>query len=162
MANKTRIAYYEYATKELLKKGVEQSTIDNLLNGKNTNAKKWEALKPLCEEKGIEIGKKNEEQKEDNSPTLQSYFGKRISDLLIERKKLINLSLDKEIDKEKLETTKLSELSDKERKHLIEYINYNGKEKQLEEIDNKLREKGLIYNPTKKGNQEQETINNQN
>lgn len=84
---KTNKANWEKAKDLLLTNGVTEEEINNKLANKNNNKEKFEALNELLIEKGLELRKKVS----NDYPTIQEYFGKRIADLLIRRKELLDI-----------------------------------------------------------------------
>lgn len=145
-------ANYQKAIEKLKEKGITDDVINNALNGCADNKAKFEALKPLCEENAIVFDKKgeknNNENNKDKSPTLEQYFGKSISDLLIKRKALINSITIKDIDN--LLTKPINELTAEEIADVQRKWENDKNKKLLKNIDTKLENKGIIIKPVKK------------
>lgn len=90
----TNKPYYKKAIELLIKNSVSEHDINELIkhikeDDKNANKLKFEALKPLLEEKGLLINIERKPRKiQSTDITLEAYFGKKIASLLIRKKEL--------------------------------------------------------------------------
>ena len=133
----TRPYDWERAKEMLMKKGVSEEKINTLISGKEDSLEKKEALKPLMEEYKIDLYP-------DKSPSLQKYFNKNVSDLLIRRKRLMDILGNKDLSS--MADKKLSELS---KEDIDIYLRSETFRKELSEINaalNKaLKGKGISF-----------------
>ena len=155
----TNKPYYKKALELLIKNGVEGHDVNELIKHVNeddvkiANKLKYEALKPLLEEKGLldEVVRKARKH-QTTDITLEGYFGKKIASLLIRKKELEEeISLQSNIDItsiiDKIKENK--ELSSQEMKLFTEnYKKKNSINKKLENellsINKRLKDNGII------------------
>lgn len=153
----TNKPYYKKAIELLIKNSVSEHDINELIkhikeDDKNANKLKFEALKPLLEEKGLLINIERKPRKiQSTDITLEAYFGKKIASLLIRKKELeeeiisqSNIDITSIIDKIK----ENKELSSQEMKLFTE--NYKKKnsinkklENELKSINERLKDNGI-------------------
>ena len=139
---RTKKANWEKIVLLLKGKGASDLEIDSTLKDAVTNKEKENALIPLQEKYKISLKKESEKY-----PTLQEYFGKVVADLLVRRKDILNR---KKINIQKFSKKSLEELTIEEQKQYMIYLQNQESLKELEDIDNKLIEKGLIITDKKK------------
>lgn len=153
----TNKPYYKKAIELLIKNSVSEHDINELIkhikeDDKNANKLKFEALKPLLEEKGLLIKIERKPRKiQSTDITLEAYFGKKIASLLIRKKELeeeiisqSNIDIASIIDKIK----ENKELSSQEMKLFTEnYKKKNSINKRLENelklINERLKDNGI-------------------
>lgn len=160
---------FERVKGALLKKGVTQEEIESIVNTLEDDNAKLEALKPLCEQKNVDLNSDLSSTKKskkvnninDKNPRLQKFFGKEIANLLIKRNNLLSSIKDEEFNIERLTNTPLSQLSDKESTSLLTYLKNNEIQKQLDIVNQQLIDKGIKFVEPKK-EEENEVIEEQN
>lgn len=140
--SRTKKTNWEKIVLLLKGKGASDLEIDVALKDAVKNKEKEKALIPLQEKYHVSL--KDEAEK---YPTLQEYFGKFIADLLIKRREILNR---KKINIHKFAKKSLEELTVEEQKQYMMYLQNQESLKELEEIDNKLIEKGLIITDKKR------------
>lgn len=118
-------------------KGASDIEISTALKDATTNKEKEVALSELQEKYHVTLRKGS-----DKNPTLQEYFGKIVADLLIRRKELINT---RKININKFSKKSIDELTLEEQKQYLIYLQNKESLTELEEIDEKLRAKGLSF-----------------
>ena len=140
---KTNKANWEKIALLLKGKGASDIEISTTIKDANTNKEKEAALAPLLEKYHVSL-KKNT----DKYPTLQEYFGKIVADLLVKRKELLNT---KKVNIHKFSKKSLEELTIDEQRQYFAYLQNQESLSELEEIDNKLKAKGIYISDNKKG-----------
>nr|WP_303917356.1 hypothetical protein [Bacteroides intestinalis] len=133
---RTKKSNWEKLKEFLLKNNISENSINEKIANKNSSQEKYKALEELLTVHNLKFI-------EDNSPTLNNYFGKVIADLLIERKKIISLN---KIDISKLENKTVKDLSNKDLTIINELSKYKNAQKKLESIDKALEKKGIRIN----------------
>lgn len=140
---KTNKANWEKAKDLLLTNGVTEEEINNKLANKNNNKEKFEALNELLIEKGLELRKKVS----NDYPTIQEYFGKRIADLLIRRKELLDIEC---LNIDRLKDKSIEELSISELQQIIKFKSNKKANNELDKIYKSLEEFGIKFVEPKK------------
>ncbi|MFP5130232.1 hypothetical protein ACJEEO_07245 [Phocaeicola coprocola] len=140
---KTNKANWEKAKDLLLTNGVTEEEINNKLTNKNNNKEKFEALNELLIEKGLELRKKVS----NDYPTIQEYFGKRIADLLIRRKELLDIEC---LNIDRLKDKSIEELSISELQQIIKFKSNKKANNELDKIYKSLEEFGIKFVEPKK------------
>lgn len=140
---KTNKANWEKAKDLLLTNGVTEEEINNKLANKNNNKEKFEALNELLIEKGLELRKKVS----NDYPTIQEYFGKRIADLLIRRKELLDIEC---LNIDRLKDKSIEELSISELQKIIKFKSNKKANNELDKIYKSLEEFGIKFVEPKK------------
>lgn len=140
---KTNKANWEKAKDLLLTNGVTEEEINNKLANKNNNKEKFEALNELLIVKGLEFRKKVS----NDYPTIQEYFGKRIADLLIRRKELLDIEC---LNIDKLKNKSIEELSISELQQVIKFKSNKKANNELDKIYKSLEEFGIKFVEPKK------------
>ena len=123
----------------LIKKGCAEDRINSLIADKNSNKEKQKALEPLCAEFDVHFEPRKKTIISTNT-SLKDYFGVTIAQLLVERKKLSQL---KDINIDEIKTKNFENLNDEEQKQLYSYLQIQKDKKRLDEINQKLVEKGV-------------------
>ena len=141
MARKNK-ANWEKISLLLKGKGATDIEINTAIKDATTNKEKELSLAPLQEKYHVALKTGAEK-----CPTLQEYFGKIIADLLIRRKELINT---KKVNINKFAKKSINELTVEEQKQYLIYLQNQESMDELEEIDDKLRAKGLSFIETEK------------
>lgn len=139
---KTKKANWEKIVLLLKGNGATDLEINATIKDATTNKEKEAALVPLQEKYHVSL-KKNAEK----YPTIQEYFGKVVADLLVRRKEILTM---KKINIKKFSKKSLEELTIEEQRQYLTYLQNQEQLKELEDIDNKLVEKGLIITDKKK------------
>ena len=139
---RTKKANWEKIVLLLKGKGASDLEIDSTLKDAVTNKEKENALVPLQNKYHISLKKDAEKY-----PTLQEYFGKVIADLLVRRKEILTR---KKINIQKFSKKSLEELTLDEQKQYMIYLQNQESLKELEDIDDKLMDKGLIITDKKR------------
>lgn len=140
---RTNKANWEKAKDLLLTNGVTEEEINNKLANKNNNKEKFEALNELLIEKGLELRKKVS----NDYPTIQEYFGKRIADLLIRRKELLDIEC---LNIDRLKDKSIEELSISELQQIIKFKSNKKANNELDKIYKSLEEFGIKFVEPKK------------
>lgn len=140
---RTNKANWEKAKDLLLANSVTEEEINNKLANKNSNKEKFEALNELLREKKLEFRKKAS----NDYPTIQEYFGKRIADLLIRRKELLDIEC---LNIDRLKDKSIEELSISELQQIIKFKSNKKANNELDKIYKSLEEFGLKFVDPKK------------
>ncbi len=135
----TNIPNFQKMINLLKQKGCEEQRINSLIADKNSNKQKQKALEPVCEEYGIKFEPRKKTILSVNS-SLKDYFGVTIAQLLVERKKLSQL---KDISIDAFKTKNIENLNDEEQKQYYLFLQSQKNKKRLDEINQKLVEKGV-------------------
>lgn len=135
----TNTANYEKIKKLLIAKECPEERINALLVDKVTNRDKEKALEPLCNEFDVHLEKKTRTPLSVNT-SLKDYFGISIANLLVDRKKYLNL---KEVKIDDIKTKTLDQMSADEKKLMKLYLDYEVKISELERVNSELKNKGI-------------------
>ena len=138
---KTKKANWEKISLLLKGKGVSDIEIDTAIKDATTNKEKEQALSPLQKKYHVSLEKSSEK-----NPTLQEYFGKIVADLLIRRKEILNL---KKVNINKFSKKSLEDLTADEQRQYLIYLQNQNSLSELDEIDNKLKAKGIYFTDMK-------------
>ncbi len=135
----TNIPNYQKIANLLKEKGCEEERINSLIADKINNKQKQKALDPLCIEFDVHLEPRKRTKLSINS-SLKDYFGSSIAQLLVERKKFGQL---KEISIDAFKTKNVENLNDEESNKLLSFYQYQKDKKRLDEINQKLVDKGI-------------------